>query len=323
MTLQSRTAAFGARNAGLVLSAAVLISLVIVSLLKGDFGSIGPDGDDVMRLVEVRDLLNGQGWYDLTQPRLGPEGGTLMHWSRLVDLPIAVIAAIFQPFLGQEMALSLAITFWPLLSVLIVTTALVMGARAVGGRGVVAFVCLFGFAVLFRHFRFLPGAIDHHNLQLGLLMLAVAALLADDRPARPMALAGAVLALAVAIGVEVHVFVAVIAAFVALDWAIAGAPAQRGAVVFGASFAAVMTATFLITVPSLEYWTARCDAHSSVTLLGGLAGGETGIDEHARPGGLQEGAIARTASAKDAKLHAHSSPVWKHRPGGMARRGWK
>ena len=153
MTLQSRTAAFGARNAGLVLSAAVLISLVIVSLLKGDFGSIGPDGDDVMRLVEVRDLLNGQGWYDLTQPRLGPEGGTLMHWSRLVDLPIAVIAAIFQPFLGQEMALSLAITFWPLLSVLIVTTALVMGARAVGGRGVVAFVCLFGFAVLFQATR--------------------------------------------------------------------------------------------------------------------------------------------------------------------------
>ncbi|MEQ9505022.1 MAG: hypothetical protein RLO80_02040 [Hyphomonas sp.] len=273
MTLQSRAAAFGAHHAGRVLSVAVFLSLIIVSLLNGDFGSIGPDGDDVMRLVQVRDLLNGQGWFDLNQPRLGPEGGTLMHWSRLVDLPIATIAMIFQPFLGQERALSFAVTFWPVLSVLIATSALVMGARAVGGRGVVAFTCLFGFAVLFRHFRFLPGAIDHHNLQLGLLMLAVAALLAQDRLARPMALAAASLALSVAIGVEVHVFAAVIAAFVALDWAISGVPAQRGAVAFGATFATVIAATFLFTVAPLDYWTARCDAHSSVTLLGGLAGG--------------------------------------------------
>lgn len=273
MTLQSRAAAFAGPHAGVILSLAVMTSLAIVSLLKGDFGQIGPDGDDVMRLVQVRDLLNGQGWFDLVQPRLGPEDGTLMHWSRLVDLPIAAIAAIFQPFIGQEAALGLAVTVWPLISVLIVTSALVMGARGIEGRGVVLFACLFGFAVLFRHFRFLPGAIDHHNLQLGLLMLAAAALLPRDRPAAPMALAGAALAMAVAVGAEVNAFVAVIAAFVALDWALTGAAAQRGAVVFGASFAAVMAATFLATVPPLDYWTARCDAHSSVTLLGGLAGG--------------------------------------------------
>ena len=28
--------------------------------------------DDAMRLVEVRDFLAGQGWFDLTQYRLGP-----------------------------------------------------------------------------------------------------------------------------------------------------------------------------------------------------------------------------------------------------------
>ena len=39
-------------------------------------GRIGPDGDDVMRLVQIRELLDGQGWYDLRQPRLGPDGGT-------------------------------------------------------------------------------------------------------------------------------------------------------------------------------------------------------------------------------------------------------
>ena len=273
MTATGRPASIAEGHAGVLLSAAVLASLVIVSLLNGSFGAIGPDGDDVMRLVQVRELLNGQGWFDLTQPRLGPEGGALMHWSRLVDLPIAAIAAALRPFIGQDAALSAAYTFWPLISMLIVTSALVMGGRAIGGKGVVLFTCLIGFAVLFRHFRFLPGAIDHHNLQLGLVLLSAAALLDRARSPMPMALAGASLALAASIGAEVHLFVAVIAAFVALDWAVSGTLVQRGAVVFGASFAAVLTATFLMTVPPLEYGIVRCDAHSSVTLLAGLAGG--------------------------------------------------
>jgi len=268
-----RSATFAEDHAGLLLSAAVITSLVIISLLSGTFGAIGPDGDDVMRLVQVRELLEGQGWFDLRQARLGPDGGTLMHWSRLVDLPIATVAAALSPFLGRETALGIAITFWPLISMLIVTSAMVVGARALGGRGVLLFTCLIAFAVLYRHFRFLPGSIDHHNLQLGLVLLGAALLLARDRPPAPMALAGVSLALASAIGVEVHVFVAVIGVFVALDWAASGVPAQRGAVVFGACFAATLAATFLVTVPPLDYWTPRCDAHSSVTLLAGLSGG--------------------------------------------------
>lgn len=273
MTAPVRSATFAEDHAGLLLSAAVVTSLVIISLLSGRFGSIGPDGDDVMRLVQVRELLEGQGWFDLRQVRLGPDDGTLMHWSRLVDLPIAAIAASLTPFLGQDTAIGIAITFWPLISVLIVTSAMVAGARALGGRGVLVFTCLIAFALLYRHFRFLPGSIDHHNLQLGLVLLGAASLLPRDRPPASMVLAGVSLALAAAIGVEVHVFVAVIAAFVALDWATSGVPAQRGAVAFGASFAATLAATFLVTVPALDYWTPRCDAHSSVTLLAGLGGG--------------------------------------------------
>jgi hypothetical protein len=273
ITAPVRSATFAQDHAGLLLSAAVVASLMIVSVLSGSFGAIGPDGDDVMRLVQIRELLEGQAWFDLNQPRLGPEGGTLMHWSRLVDLPIAAIAAALSPFLGRESAIGFATTVWPLISVLIVTSALVAGARALGGRGVLLFTCLIAFAVLYRHFRFLPGSIDHHNLQLGLVLLGAVSLLGRERPPAPVALAGVSLALAAAIGVEVHLFVAVIAAFVAVDWAVSGAPAQRGAVVFGASFAATLAATFLITVPPLDYWTARCDAHSSVTLLAGLAGG--------------------------------------------------
>ena len=233
MTARPRLSDIAERHAGLILSAAVVAGLMIVSLLNGSFGQVGPDGDDQMRLLQVRELLDGKGWFDLGQPRLGPEGGTEMHWSRLVDLPIAFLTLLMAPLLGREQALLAAITGWPMLSVLIVTGGLVYGARALGGRGLLLFACLLGFAVLFRHFRFLPGAIDHHNLQLGLVLLGAACLLSRDRPPAAAAIAAAALALAAAMGGEVYVFVAAMAAFVALDWALR-VPAQRSAVIFGA-----------------------------------------------------------------------------------------
>ncbi|MFN4225557.1 MAG: hypothetical protein ACK4HR_04510 [Hyphomonas sp.] len=273
MMAPARLSDLATQHAGLLLSAAVVASLMTVSLQSGHFGQIGPDGDDVMRLVQVRELLDGKGWFDLTQTRLGPGSGTLMHWSRLVDLPIAALAMLMSPLLGREQALNAAITAWPVLSVLIVTCGLIAGARALGGRRLLLFACVLGFAVLFRHFRFLPGAIDHHNLQLGLTLLAAACLLPSPRPPGLAALSGAALALAAAIGGEVYVFVAAIAGFAALDWAIAGTPAQRSAVVFGASFAATLTAAFLATVNPLDYGAVWCDALSLVSLLAGLGGG--------------------------------------------------
>lgn len=273
MTARPHLSDIAERHAGLILSVAVLAGLMIVSLLNGSFGQVGPDGDDQMRLLQVRELMDGKGWFDLTQPRLGPEGGTEMHWSRLVDLPIAFLTLLMAPLLGREPALSAAITAWPMLSILIVTCGLVYGARALGGRSLLLFACVLGFTLLFRHFRFLPGAIDHHNLQLGLVLLGAACLLSRDRPPAAAAVSGAALALAAAIGGEVYVFVAAIASFVALDWAVAGAPAQRSAVIFGAAFAAALAAAFLAIVNPLEYGVIHCDALSLVSLLAGLGGG--------------------------------------------------
>lgn len=273
MPIRSNLPDLAMRHAGLILSISVVIGLMTNSILSGAFGKIGWDTDDIMRLVQVRELLDGKGWFDLWQLRLGPEGGTLMHWSRLVDLPISLIAFVLTPFVGQETAIAAAISAWPLISVLIVTMALVAGARALGGRLLLLFACLLGFGLLFFHPRFLPGAIDHHNLQLGLLTAAAVGQFGDPRGLRGYAVAGASLALAAAIGVEVYIFVAALAGFVALDWALTGEPARKAAVVFGASFAATLTAAFLITVNPLDYGVVHCDALSSVSLLAGVAGG--------------------------------------------------
>ena len=72
------------------------------------------DTDDAMRLVEVRDLLAGQGWYDLTQHRLDAPYGASMHWSRLIDAPIAGLILLLRPLLGVG-AETAAAYVWPLL----------------------------------------------------------------------------------------------------------------------------------------------------------------------------------------------------------------
>ncbi|RYD62212.1 MAG: AcrB/AcrD/AcrF family protein, partial [Sphingomonadales bacterium] len=84
------------------------------------------DTDDNMRLMQVRGLLAGQDWYDLRQYRLSPPGGLDIHWSRLVDLPIAALILLFQPFTGTAMAERLAVGIAPLFPLAV--TMLAMGA---------------------------------------------------------------------------------------------------------------------------------------------------------------------------------------------------
>src|SRR4029078_13165404 len=68
--------------------------------------------DDAMRLVQVRDLLAGQGWYDLTQYRLSPPEGVVMYWSRLIDVPIAFLIRVTDWAVPAALAERLALTVW-------------------------------------------------------------------------------------------------------------------------------------------------------------------------------------------------------------------
>ena len=68
---------------------------------------VAVDTDSQMRLAQVRDLLHGQSWFDTTQWRMNVPFGLPMHWSRLVDGPIALLV-----LLGGE---AFALAAWPLL----------------------------------------------------------------------------------------------------------------------------------------------------------------------------------------------------------------
>ena len=73
------------------------------------------DTDDNMRLMQVRAWLAGQPWYDLRNYRLNPPVGFDIHWSRIVDLPIAGLILFFRLFTSNFWAERLACGIAPLL----------------------------------------------------------------------------------------------------------------------------------------------------------------------------------------------------------------
>ncbi|HXV31765.1 MAG TPA: hypothetical protein VD840_15675 [Sinorhizobium sp.] len=252
-------------------SVAVIAFLAFKMMRAADY--VGRDNDDAMRLVQVRDLLAGQGWFDLTQVRLGLDGGTLMHWSRLIDLPIAVLISLFKPIAGPQSAEVIALAIWPMLLVVPLLAAMGLAGRRIGGPQCMHF-CL-GFTAIFvvTGNRFLAGAIDHHNVQLVLVATMVAGLLDRRYRATSFAIAGVAAALAIAIGAETTPFVAVICLVVAALWMWEGQAFAAPAIAFGVALAATVGVAFFLTVPPHLYGVVTCDNLSIAFLSLSVSGG--------------------------------------------------
>jgi hypothetical protein len=234
---------------------------------------VGIDPDDTMRLVEVRDFLAGQGWFDLTQYRLGPDGGTLMHWSRLVDWPIAELIRLYGLFLGPQQAEAAALATWPLLLVLPLVASTALASYRLGGRGGMVIGLILALVFLAAIIRFRPGAIDHHNVQLVLAAFVAAMLLDPLARASNFAAAAAAGGVALAIGAETTPLVAMAAMSVALLWAIKGNSYRPAAIGFGLAFAAVTGAIFFATTPPRLWGSITCDTLSLGFLVLASAGG--------------------------------------------------
>ncbi len=252
-------------------------AIALISLPKAK-DLIGPDNDDVMRLVEIRDWLGGQGWFDLMQYRLGLSGGMLMHWSRFIDAPIGGLMKLFSLFMPLSVAEGVAATVWPLLLVGPLLLAFGFAGRRMGGQldGPRAMHIALGLGAIFAFtcVKFRPGALDHHNVQL-VLAIGIAALLADRRGgALSHAAAGIAAALAIAIGAETVPFVAAVCLCVGARWIWQGAAFASGARAFGLSLALAISAAFFGTVPPNAYAAVTCDNLSlgfySLSALGGV-----------------------------------------------------
>jgi len=110
-----------------VLWLAATVAIALPSISGGVFDAMSTD--DAMRLVQIRDLISGQGWFDLFQYRLDPPAGILMHWSRIIDAPLAAIILLLRPLIGTHGAEAAVLFLWPLL---LLAAALVLVAAIAG-----------------------------------------------------------------------------------------------------------------------------------------------------------------------------------------------
>ncbi|GMB80802.1 hypothetical protein NN6n1_15850 [Shinella zoogloeoides] len=259
----------------LALYALVAIALVLLVSLPFATDYVGADNDDTMRLVVVRDLLAGQGWFDTTQYRLGLAGGTLMHWSRLIDLPIANLISFFSLFTDSRHAEALALAVWPAFLVVPVLFGIGLAGYRLGGKAAMHATLVLATVFVVALNRFQPGAIDHHNVQLALVACITAMLLDPGRRARDHAVAGLLAGLAIAIGAETTPLIGAVCLVVALRWAWFGQVYREAAAAFGLSLALTITVAFFATVAPSRYTQVTCDSlsygfYALATLGGGV-----------------------------------------------------
>jgi hypothetical protein len=232
------------------------------------------DTDDNMRIMQVRGLIAGQDWYDLRQHRLNPPFGADIHWSRLVDLPLAGIKLALAPLVGGPAAEKAAVALAPLIPM-----AAAMAAVAVAARRLVA-PWAFGLAIAILlcgesvRNQWAPLRIDHHGWQLTLLAVAVASL-TDPKRARGGALLGVATALSLVIGLEMLLYLALLGGIAVLMWV--RDPAEgRGLATYGASLAGGAALGFLLFA-SYANRAPVCDALSPVWLSVVMAGGAIAV----------------------------------------------
>ncbi|MDR3376431.1 MAG: hypothetical protein P4L98_22130 [Ancalomicrobiaceae bacterium] len=235
----------------------------------------GPlDPDSQMRLVEVRDFLAGTAWTDMLQPRIAPPDGVVMHWSRLIDLPIAALIRLADPSLGREKAELFAISAWPLALYLVYFFGIAGITRQLFGRD--ALVPAIAFAIFAGPAlgMFLPGTITHHNAQIALLTVLLALALRTHRSESAGVAAGLVAAVMLSIGLETLPLVGMIAGGIALGWAFDPIRTQPGARAFGLFFACGMIVQRAFAAAPADWLTTPCDIASypyvAVAVVGGL-----------------------------------------------------
>lgn len=232
------------------------------------------DTDDNLRMSQVRAWLGGQGWYDLRQYELGGAAGFDVHWSRVVDLPLAGLVLLGRLFMPGPDAERFAIAVAPLLPLAVTMVGVALAARRLlEPRAALLAVPLF-FCAVPAVFMFHPTRIDHHGWQLAMLALVAAGLL-DPKRRRGGATVGLASALSLAIGLEMLIYLALAGAAIVLRWVWDGEERPRLAA-YGGTLAAGTAAGFALFASEANRF-AVCDALSPVWLSAMLAGGAAAL----------------------------------------------
>ena len=227
------------------------------------------DTDDYMHLVQWRDLLAGQGWFDLHQHRyVGPEGGDI-HFSRLPDLMMSVYDFFLRPFAGAENAERMTIIAYPVTLFLGFIAASAVAARRIGGIRAGFAIIIFSTLSLIVTMQFAPGRLDHHGLALTLAVASFAAALISFEKPRYAALAAIASVFAGAVSLEIAPILVAIAPAISLPFIFKG---ERKALrAFGAAMLLSAPVLLVALKGPLIFSDLHCDTYETPAASGFFA----------------------------------------------------
>jgi hypothetical protein len=227
-------------------------NLAILPLVGTDL--TGPD--DIMRMLQVHDLLSGQSWFDVTQYRVDPPHGAAMHWSRLVDLPIAALALFFDVVLPRFQAELAAAAVVPLLWLLPALFAL----RAIAVTLKLPPAVVISSLLIFPLLPMLPGnfasmTVDHQTAQI-VAAVVCAPLVVRARSSAAAILCGLCAAAWIVVSLEGLPLVALLAALYGVRYWLRR---DRSLSWFLGALTLGTTALSLATRPLTEFAESYCD----------------------------------------------------------------
>lgn len=257
--------ATGARRRS-VWPAVIIAALVAFAMLgMGDWADLWTgdlaDADDHLRIVQIRDLLAGQPWFDTVQHRINPPFGGQSHWSRFIDAPVGALVTLCQALLGPQVGERVAMLTWPFLLLIATFFALDRVLRRVGddwvrwvGLGVASISWL-------AIFQYLPFRIDHHSAQQLCFAIAFACIV-GRRDQRSAALAGVAMAMQASISIEGLAHIIIVGALFGARWLMTGREGERLRANVWATTAALFAFTLISRGPGVVL-ASQCDAISA------------------------------------------------------------
>lgn len=229
------------------------------------------DSDCYLRLMRIEILLSGGDWYDGHVPLLNAPHGLEMHWTRLFDVLILLLALPLMAFLALPDAL-----FWagalisPVLHV-VAAGLIAWAARPLLGRAgtllaVVLFLCQ---ASLYGVFQ--VGRADHHSLLLVLAILVLALLLRWSLGPRTglsaVVSAGFAAAMGLWVGSEALMTLAVGGGALGLMWIVGERGTARALFAFALGLLGGVLIALAIERPPQDWFVAELDRLSIVQLV--------------------------------------------------------
>lgn len=280
------------------LAALILCIGAAAAAIAQDFS----EPDNAMRLVRVRDMLAGQGWFDNVQHRLNPPEGTPMHWAQWIDAILAGPVWLLKPLIGQPAAEIVMAFVWPLgllgaFMFFMVRISGEIGAPDGLRREAQWAGAIIGALAFPATEKFAPGSFDHHNVEIVLAMAAIWWMIRMRAHPWSGLWAGAALGIAMATAAEGAPLVAAGLGVAGLLWLFRPANFAAGLSRMGLGLAGSSLVMFVALVPPAEWGRPVCDAMGAPFLAVGLIGGAIAMALPALPVFARQSFVRRVGAS--------------------------